>query len=192
MTIFFYHRTEAARANRINIRQKSQTRMFCSLLFYITLYCKVYRHAIDNFKLCWESSEKKVRVKKHRSASKPLHNCSNHCNVSFFNNDHAYMYLYFCIKWWLQLFCSQLQILPATTAPLIVDKSNVAKGLASRFLWIFLKPVFKPFLAMEVRGYLRQYPVLNSVMKKLYATTFHQILFSYIKIQPKLDPQNTI
>ena len=152
----------------------------------------MYQHAIDNFKLCWESSEKKIRVEKHRSASKPLHNCSNHCNVSFFNNDHAYMYLYFCIKWWLQLFCSQLQILPATTAPLIVDKSNVAKGLASRFLWIFLKPVFKPFLAIEVRGYLRQYPVLNSVMKNLYATTFHQILLSYIKIQPKLDPQNTI
>jgi len=39
---------------------------------------------------------------------------------------------------------------PATTAPLIVDKSNVAKGLASRFLWIFLKPVFNPFLAIKV------------------------------------------
>ena len=109
----------------------------------------MYQHAIDNFKLCWESSKKKL-VKKHRSASKPLHNCNDHCNVSFFNNDHAYMYLYFCMKWWLQLFCSQLQILPAPTAPLIVDKSNVAKGLASRFLWIFLKPVFKPFLAIEV------------------------------------------
>ena len=31
LTIFFYHRTEAARANRINIGQKSETRMFCSL-----------------------------------------------------------------------------------------------------------------------------------------------------------------
>ena len=52
-----------------------------------------------------------LRVKKHRSASKPLHNCSNRCDVSFCNNDHAYMYLYFCMRWWLQLFCSQLQIL---------------------------------------------------------------------------------
>ena len=105
------------------------------------------------------------------------------------------MYLYFCMKWWLQLFCSQLQILPATTAPLIVDKSNVAKGLASRFLWIFLTPVFKPFLAIEVPtnkyeglSPFKQYPVLNSVMKNMYAITFHQILFSYIKIQPKLEP----
>ena len=39
---------------------------------------------------------------------------------------------------------------PATAAPLIVDKSNVDKGLASRFLWIFPKPVFKPFSALEV------------------------------------------
>jgi len=39
---------------------------------------------------------------------------------------------------------------PATAAPLIVDKNNVDKGLASRFLWIFPKPVFKPFSALEV------------------------------------------
>ena len=87
----------------------------------------MYQHAIDNFKLiaeihvlasetfktilCWERSKKKLRVKKHRSASKPLHNCRNRCDVSFFNNDYAYMYLYFCMRWWLQLFCSQLQIL---------------------------------------------------------------------------------
>ena len=78
------------------------------------------QHAIDNFKLiaetfktklCWERSKKKLRVKKHRSFSKPLHNCSNRCDVSFFNNDHPYMYLYFCMWWWLQLFCSQLKIL---------------------------------------------------------------------------------
>ena len=87
----------------------------------------MYQHAIDNFKLiaeihvlasetfktklCWERSKKKLRVKKHRSFSKPLHNCSNRCDVSFFNNDHPYMYLYFCMWWWLQLFCSQLKIL---------------------------------------------------------------------------------
>ena len=87
----------------------------------------MYQHAIDNFKLiakihvlvsetfktklCWERSKKKFRVKKHGSALTPLHNCSNRCDVSFFNNDHAYMYLYFCMRWWLQLFCSQLQIL---------------------------------------------------------------------------------
>ena len=87
----------------------------------------MYQHAIDNFqliaeihllasktfktKLCWERSKKKSSVKKHLFASKPLHNCSNRCDVSFFNNDHAYMYLYFCMRWWLQLFCSQLQIL---------------------------------------------------------------------------------
>ena len=59
-----------------------------------------------------EKEVKKIlRVKKHRSASKPLHNCSNRCDVSFCNNYHAYMYLYFCMRWWLQLFCSQLQIL---------------------------------------------------------------------------------
>ena len=50
----------------------------------------MYQHAIDNFKLiaeihvlacetfktklCWERSKKILRVKKHRSASKPLHN----------------------------------------------------------------------------------------------------------------------
>ncbi|XP_044166755.1 uncharacterized protein LOC122946920 [Acropora millepora] len=39
---------------------------------------------------------------------------------------------------------------PATAAPLIVDKNNVDKGLASRFLWIFPKPVFKTFSALEV------------------------------------------
>ena len=39
---------------------------------------------------------------------------------------------------------------PATAIPLIVDKSNVDKGLASRFLWIFPKPVFKPFKALEL------------------------------------------
>ena len=87
----------------------------------------MWQHAIDNFKLiaeihvlasetfktilCWERSKKKLRVKKHRSASKPLHNCRNGFDVSFFNNDYAYMYLYFCMRWWLQLFCSQLQIL---------------------------------------------------------------------------------
>ena len=87
----------------------------------------MYQHAIDNFKLiaeihvlasetfktklCWKRSKKMLRVKKHRSASKPLHNCSNRCDVSFCYNDHAYMYLYFCMRWWLQLFCSQLQIL---------------------------------------------------------------------------------
>ena len=93
----------------------------------IKLYYKVYQHAMDNFKLigeihvlaseafktklCWERGKKVLRVKKHRSASKPLHSCSNRCDVSFCNNDHAYMYLYFCMRWWLQLFCSQLQIL---------------------------------------------------------------------------------
>ena len=88
----------------------------------------MYQHAIDNFKLiaeinvlasetfktnlCWERSKNMLRVKKHRSASKPLHNCiAIVCDVSFCNNDHAYMYLYFCMRWWLQLFCSQLQIL---------------------------------------------------------------------------------
>ena len=100
---------------------------FVLYLFYIKLYYKVCQHAIDNFKLiaeihvlasetfktklCWERSKKKLRVKKHRSASKPLHNCRNRCDVSFFNNDYGYMYLYFCMRWWLQLFCSQLQIL---------------------------------------------------------------------------------
>ena len=39
---------------------------------------------------------------------------------------------------------------PATAVPLIVDKSNVDKGLASRFLCIFPKPVFRPFSALEV------------------------------------------
>ena len=39
---------------------------------------------------------------------------------------------------------------PATAIPLIVDKNNVNKGLASRFLWIFPKPVFKPFQALEL------------------------------------------
>ena len=62
-------------------------------------------------KLSSEKSKKMLRVKKHRSASKPLRNCSNRCDVSFCDNDHAYMYLYFCMRWWLQLFCSQLQIL---------------------------------------------------------------------------------
>lgn len=38
---------------------------------------------------------------------------------------------------------------PATAALLIVDK-NADKGLASRFLWIFPKPVFHPFSALEV------------------------------------------
>ena len=87
----------------------------------------MYQHAIDNFKLiaeinvlasetfktklCWERGKKMLRVKKHRSASKPLHNCSKRCDVSFCNNDHAYMYMYFCMRWWLQLFCGQLQIL---------------------------------------------------------------------------------
>ena len=53
--IFFYHRTEAALANRIKIRQKSKTTMFNVLyLFYIKLYYKVYLHAIDNFKLIAE------------------------------------------------------------------------------------------------------------------------------------------
>ena len=97
--------------------------MFCSLF----ILHKVYQHAIDNLKLiaeirvlasemfktklCWKRSKKMLRVKKHPSASKPLHNCSNRCHVSFCNNDHAYMYLYFCMRRWLQLFCSQLQIL---------------------------------------------------------------------------------
>ena len=96
-------------------------------MFCIKLYYKVYQYAIDNFKLiagihvlasetfktklCWERSKKKLRVKNHRSALKPLHNCSIRCDVSFFKNDHDYMYLYFCMRWWLQLFCSQLQIL---------------------------------------------------------------------------------
>ena len=103
------------------------------------------------------------------------------------------MYLYFCMKWWLQLFCSQLQILPAPTAPLIVDKSNVAKGLSSRFLWIFLKPVFKPFLAIEVPT--NKYEGLSpptSCFKFCYEEHvcyhFPSNFFSYIKIQPKLEP----
>ena len=77
----------------------------------------MYQHAIDNFKLIAEVNvlasetfktkkqnyverevKKMLRVKKHRSASKPLHNCSNRCDVSFCNNDHAYMYLYFCMR----------------------------------------------------------------------------------------------
>ena len=87
----------------------------------------MYQHAIDNFKLiaeihvlasetfktklCWERSKKMLRVKKHRSASKRLHNCSNHCDVSFCSNDHFYMYLYFCMRWWLQLFCISYKFL---------------------------------------------------------------------------------
>ena len=39
---------------------------------------------------------------------------------------------------------------PSTATPLIVDKSNVDKGLASCFLWIFSKAVFKPFQALEL------------------------------------------
>jgi len=39
---------------------------------------------------------------------------------------------------------------PSTAIPLIVDRNNVDKGLASRFLWIFPKPVFKPFQALEL------------------------------------------
>ena len=39
---------------------------------------------------------------------------------------------------------------PTTAAPLIVDKSNVDKGLASWFLWRFPKPVFKPFASLEI------------------------------------------
>ena len=39
---------------------------------------------------------------------------------------------------------------PETAAQLIVDKYNVEKGLAPRFLRILPKPVFKPFSALEV------------------------------------------
>ena len=39
---------------------------------------------------------------------------------------------------------------PATALPLIVDKANVDKGLASRFLWVFPKPIFEDFKSIEL------------------------------------------
>ena len=87
----------------------------------------MYQHSIDNFKLiaeinvlasetfktklCWERSEKCYDSK---STVLPQNLSTIVAIVAMFffcNNDHAYMYLYFFIRWWLQLFCSQLQIL---------------------------------------------------------------------------------
>ena len=39
---------------------------------------------------------------------------------------------------------------PSTALPLIVDRSNVDKGLASRFLWVFPKPVIGNFASLNI------------------------------------------
>ena len=41
---------------------------------------------------------------------------------------------------------------PTTAFRLIVDKNNFSKGLASRFLWIFPRPVFSNFSSLQIHA----------------------------------------
>ncbi|XP_044177155.1 uncharacterized protein LOC114970457 isoform X2 [Acropora millepora] len=41
---------------------------------------------------------------------------------------------------------------PTTAFSLIVDKNNFSKGLASRFLWIFPRPVFNNFSSLQIHA----------------------------------------
>ena len=54
----------------------------------------------------------------------------------------------FEMKWTCLTLCGLNQ--PATALPLIVDRNNVDKGLASRFLWIFPKPVINNFASLNI------------------------------------------
>lgn len=61
---------------------------------------------------------------------------------------------------------------PATALRLIVDKTNVNKGLASRFLWLFPKPSFKDFKSIELYAGAH-YPGTNPV---LYLFIFRTVI----------------
>lgn len=91
---------------------------------------------------------------------------------------------------------------PTTAAPLIVDKNNVDKGLASRFLWIFPKPVFKKFASLEVSAneelkeasknftihlgnwQLHQLIINNIISSQLHLSELHK-LWTYHKINER-------
>ena len=71
------------------------------------------------------------------------------------NNTQTSYYFYavagnanFDMKWTCLTLCGLTQ--PATALPLIVDKNNVDKGLASRFLWVFPKPVISTFASLNI------------------------------------------